>query len=100
MTAVGPEDEILDAQRKAHSHGRGFLPQGQVRRSLVLHRQAFVGPLGLDLVQGGLELPDQRHVFVDREQPCLAVLLGFLGRDWLLLPATTQVLEVPQLTWA
>src|SRR4029453_17181648 len=68
MTPMGTEDMILGSQRERHPDGGGLLSDREVSRPGVIVRDAFAGPLGLDLVENRFEFPDRAHVLPDAQE--------------------------------
>ena len=98
VAAVRAEDEVLGVQVQALADRRRFLPDGQVRRPLVVVLDALVLPLGLDRGQHGLELADEQHVLVDLGEALLAVLFFlFLGVRHVLVHQQGGKLDFPRL---
>ena len=70
---VAAEDEIVGIQGIGHTHSCNFLTGRKVRRARIVVSDPVVTARGLDQIEHGLELADDKHIAVD-------VLEVFLGK--------------------
>ena len=92
VAAVAAKVEVVAVQQVGLAHGGGLLAQRQVGGAGIGGLDAIIDPLGLDLVQHGLEFPQDGDVPPDAHQVVVTELLALLG-DCLVVGVDRDVLK-------
>src|SRR5262245_61892044 len=73
-----PENVIVGIEIECHADCGGFLTDRKMRGSGMVICEAFVGALGLDIVQDRFEFSNRTHVLPDMQEILRRVLGEFL----------------------